>query len=182
LEFKGSKIRLCRYIARPAVAEPRLSLTERGEVRYTLKTPYRDGTTHVVLQPLDFLARLAALVPRPRVNLTRFHGVLAPNAKWRGAVTPSGRGRGVRRAAPGVVPDAGAGDAAPATVKRQALSWAQRLKRVFRIEIERCGRCGGAVKVIAAIEEPAVIERILKHLGELAQSGAVRAGPRGPPA
>ena len=68
--------RLCRYISRPAVSEKRLSLTNSGLVRYQLKTPYRDGTTHIFFEPLDFLARLAALVPRPRVNLTRFHGVL----------------------------------------------------------------------------------------------------------
>ncbi len=173
--------RLCRYIARPALAEPRLSLTERGDIRYTLKTPYRDGTTHVVFQPLDFLARLAALVPRPRVNLTRFHGVLAPNAKWRGVVTPAGRGRGGRKAGTGAVPEGGAENAATAPAKRQAVSWAQRLKRVFRIEIERCGRCGGQMKVIAAIEDPAVIERILRYLGELGESGAVTVGPRGPP-
>ena len=67
--------RLCRYNTRPAIAEQRLSLTTRGWVRYQLKTPYRDCTTHVVLEPLDFLARLAALVPRPRVNLTRYLGV-----------------------------------------------------------------------------------------------------------
>jgi len=48
-------------------------------VRYQLKTPYRDGTTHVLFEPLDFLARLAALVPKPRVNLIRYHGVFAPN-------------------------------------------------------------------------------------------------------
>jgi hypothetical protein len=176
--------RLCRYIARPALAEPRLSLTDRGEVRYTLKTPYKDGTTHVVFQPLDFLARLASLVPRPRVNLTRFHGVLAPNAKWRGAVTPSGRGRGGCRVEPGAAPAGGAQEVAPSPRPRQAMNWAQRLKRVFRVEIERCGRCGGQVKVIAAIEDPAVIERILTHLGESGASGkgsAVPVGPRGPP-
>ena len=49
----------------------RLSLTPNGNVRYQLKTPYRDGTTHVIFEPLDFIARLAALVPKPRVNLTR---------------------------------------------------------------------------------------------------------------
>ena len=48
-------------------------------MRYQLKTPYRDGTTHVLFEPLDFLARLAALVPKPRVNLIRYHGVFAPN-------------------------------------------------------------------------------------------------------
>lgn len=45
--------------------------------------------------PVDFIARLAALVPKPRVNLTRFHGVLAPNHRWRGLVTPAKRGKGV---------------------------------------------------------------------------------------
>jgi hypothetical protein len=59
--------RLCRYISRPAVSEKRLSLTPNGNVRYQLKTPYRDGTTHVIFEPLDFIARLAALVPKPRV-------------------------------------------------------------------------------------------------------------------
>ena len=86
--------RLCRYIARPAVSEKRLSLTPNGNVRYQLKTPYRDGTTHVLFEPLDFIARLAALVPRPRVNLTRFHGVFAPNSTHRAWVTPAKRGKG----------------------------------------------------------------------------------------
>jgi len=59
----------------------------RGLVRYQLKTPYSDGTTHVLFEPLDFIARLAALVPKPRVNLTRFHGVFAPNSAHRAQVT-----------------------------------------------------------------------------------------------
>jgi hypothetical protein len=63
--------RLCRYISRPAISEKRRSLTPNGKVRYELKTPYLDGTTHVIFEPLDSIARLAALVPKPRVNLTR---------------------------------------------------------------------------------------------------------------
>src|SRR5690554_7959492 len=86
--------RLCRYISRPAVSEKRLSLTRGGNVRYQLKAPYRDGTMHVIFEPLDFIARLAGLVPRPRVNLTRFHGVFAPNSRHRALVTPAQRGRG----------------------------------------------------------------------------------------
>jgi len=50
------------------------------------------GTTHIVLEPVDFMARLAALVPPPRAHLTRFHGVFAPHAALRAAVTPVGRG------------------------------------------------------------------------------------------
>ena len=71
-----------------------LSLTRQGKVRYELKTPYRDGTTHVIFEPVDFIAKLAALVPKPRVNLTRFHGVFAPNSKHRALVTPAKRGKG----------------------------------------------------------------------------------------
>ena len=88
--------RLCRYITRPAISEKRLSLTSNGKVRYELKTPWRDGTTHVFFEPLDFIARLAALVPKPRVNLTRFHGVFAPNSKHRAGVTPARRGKKVK--------------------------------------------------------------------------------------
>ena len=73
-----------------------MELTDQGMVSYALKTAYRDdGTTHVLferggLPPLDFMAKLAALVPRPRTNLTRFHGVLAPNSRYRESVTPLG--------------------------------------------------------------------------------------------
>jgi hypothetical protein len=76
-----------------AGAERRLSLTHQGKVRYELKTPYRDGTTHVIFEPVNFIAKLAALVPRPRINLTRFHGVFAPNSKHRVWVTPARRGK-----------------------------------------------------------------------------------------
>lgn len=86
--------RLCRYISRPAVSKKRLSLAPNGYVRYQLKTPDRDGTTHVIFEPLDFMAKLAALLPKPRVNLTRFHGVCAPNSKHRALVTPAKRGKG----------------------------------------------------------------------------------------
>ena len=61
--------------------EPADGFEDRGQVVYRLKHPFRDGATHVVLDPIDFIARLAALVPRPRAHLTRYHGVFAPNCK-----------------------------------------------------------------------------------------------------
>jgi hypothetical protein len=152
--------RLCRYISRPAVSEKRLSLTPNGSIRYQLKTPYKDGTTHVIFEPMDFIAKLAALMPKPRVNLTRFHGVFAPNSKHRALVTPAKRGKGSKLKAPDE-----AQDQTPAE-RRAAMTWAQRLKRVFNIDIETCGECGGAVKVIACIEDPVVIRKILTHLKE----------------
>jgi hypothetical protein len=158
---KDKRERLCRYIARPAVAIPRLSLSSAGKVLYTLKTPYRDGTTQVAFEPVDFIARLAALVPKPRVNLTRFHGVLAPNHRWRGLVTPARRGKGVKRIAHT--------EARSPAERHVAMSWAQRLKRVFNIDIEVCSRCGGSVRVIACIEDQDVIDRILSHLRDQEQ-------------
>ncbi len=147
--------RLCRYVSRPPIAVERLALTSSGLVRYQLKTPYRDGTTHIVLDPLDLMARLAALVPPPRMHLTRFHGVFAPHSRLRAAVTPAHRGVG------------GKGDQLdadrPLTPRHVAMTWAQRLKRVFGIDIDTCARCGGKLKVIASIEEPEVIARMLAH-------------------
>lgn len=51
-------------ISRPAVSEKRLSLTPNGDVSYQLKTPYRNGTSHVIFEPLNFIARQGALVPK----------------------------------------------------------------------------------------------------------------------
>jgi len=80
--------RPCRYITRPPIATKRLTVDDRGRVVYRYKRPFRDGSTHVVLEPLDFMARLAALAPRPRLNLTRFHGIFAPNFKHRHKIVP----------------------------------------------------------------------------------------------
>jgi Putative transposase len=55
--------RVILFGARPPIATERLALTDGGNIRYTLKTPYRDGTTHVIFEPLDFMPRLAALAP-----------------------------------------------------------------------------------------------------------------------
>ncbi len=79
---------LCRYITRPALSDERVQLNAAGQVELKLKSPWRDGTTHLVMSPLEFMQRLAALVPRPRLHLIRFHGWLAPNAKLRSLVVP----------------------------------------------------------------------------------------------
>jgi hypothetical protein len=146
--------RLCRYITRPAIAERRLSLANNGNVVIALKTPYNDGTTHVVLSPMEFMGRLAALVPKPRVNLTRFHGVFS-----RGGLPPNSKLREY------VVPQKPVEEQESPKPKAYSMTWGQRLKRVFAIDIEKCEKCGGPVRIIASIEDPDVIQKILKHLG-----------------
>ena len=113
-------------MSRPPIAAGRLALSSSGQVRYTLKTPYRDGTTHIVLEPLDLMARLAALVPPPRMHLTRFHGVFAPRSRLRAAVTPAHRGVGTTEKTP-------ADPCKPPTPRHVAMNWARRLKLVFGI-------------------------------------------------
>ncbi len=168
--------RLCRYISRPAVSEKRLSLTRGGNVRYQLQTPYRAGTPPGIYAPLDFNARLAALVPKPRVTLPRFHGVFAPNSRHRALVTPAKRGRGNKVRV--------ADEPATPAQRRASMTWAQRRKRVFNIDIEPCSGCGGAMKVIACIEDPIVSKQILEHLKHNAETRGTRALPesRAPPA
>jgi len=88
---------------------------------------------------------LVSLVPKPRVNLTRFHGVFAPNSKYRALVTPTKRGKGKK---------ARTSDDAQyqtPTERRASMTWAQRLRRVFDIDVATCSGCGGKVKIIASI-------------------------------
>ena len=150
---------LCRYITRPALANERVQTNAAGQVVLRLKTPWRDGTTHLVMSPLEFMQRLAALVPRPRLHLIRFHGVLAPNAKLRALVVPQ------KPEAPAQAAPPAECEAICAHHRPTRMSWARMLKRVFEIDLEHCPNCGGELKIIAAILEQPVIEKILTHLG-----------------
>jgi hypothetical protein len=80
--------RICRYAGRPPLATQRLSLLPDGRLLYRLKRRWRDGTSHVIFEPLELIEKLAALVPPPRFNLVRYHGVLAPSAAFRPLVIP----------------------------------------------------------------------------------------------
>ena len=80
---------------------------------------------HVIFEPVDFIAKLAALVPKPRVNLTRFHGVFAPNSKHRALVMLAKRGKGSKSKGADVQ------DEKTPVQRHAAMTWAQRLKRVF---------------------------------------------------
>ena len=57
--------RLCRYVCRPPIAQERLEETATGKLRYSLKKAWRDGTVALVLDPLDLLARVCALISPP---------------------------------------------------------------------------------------------------------------------
>jgi hypothetical protein len=151
--------RLCRYVLRPAVVSERLHRCDDGQVLWRLPRPWRDGTTHMRFDPCDFLARLAVLVPRPRVNLLFYHGVLGARSAWRRAIVPetaSGAGEAPAAAAES------APDAAPTPRSRQ---WADLMQRSFGFDVLACDQCGGRLRLIALIQQAEVIRRILTHLG-----------------
>ena len=153
--------KLCRYLARPPIAEGRLERSEAGEVIYRFKKKWSDGTRAVVFSPLEFMEKLVALIPPPRIHLARFHGVLAPNANWRSLVVPS------TVANPDGLDESGTQgpEAVPPSTRKKRLSWAELLKRVFQIDLTECPDCGGEVKLIAVIMERKVVCKILDHLG-----------------
>ena len=154
--------RLCRYITRPAIANERPKRNRAGQVVLQLKSPYRDGTTHVVISPLEFLQRLAALVPLSQAA--------SDSLPWRArrARQTKGADRSKRaRQRPGGLRSPRPGRLSPSPHELACL-----LKRVFDIDIEQCPRCGARLKIIATIVDPRVIITILTHLGLPARAPA----------
>ena len=145
------------------MAQDRLRLLADGRVLLTLKTAWADGTRHLVFEPLTLLEKLAALTPRPRINLVLYHGVLAPHAGWRARVVAFG-------AAPvdaaGVTASASANasrdPAVPPTPRHWA--WADLMRRAFDIDVLACPRCGGRLRLHAVVEDPAAVRAILAAL------------------
>jgi hypothetical protein len=143
-------------------------ISPAGDVVLQLKSPYHDGTTPIVMAPREFMQRLAALVPRPRLHLIRFHGVLAPNAKLRPEIVPSAPVNATHTAAGHRNTTHASGPA------RISLSPAAQTGVRYR-HGTLFWSSGGTSKIIAAIEHPPVIAKLLTHLGLPA-----RAPPRSP--
>jgi hypothetical protein len=86
LDRKGRE-KLLRYFLRPPIATERFSILRDGSVAY--RTKYGRGSkTHRIMQPMEAMARIAALVPPPRRPVLRYHGVLAPGSPLRSLVVP----------------------------------------------------------------------------------------------
>jgi len=178
---RGRLERLCRYLMRPPVSDARLALAESGRIELELKTPYSDGTTHIVLDPMTLLERLAALVPPPRAHLVVYHGVLASSAASRADIVP----HSMNAASPTDSPPIGNASPAPAPgdtasvrsppPRSRNYTWAELMKRVFLIDVLQCP-CGGSRRLISSITEAGAIARILRCLG-LAETSRARGPP-----
>jgi hypothetical protein len=140
----------------------------------TLKTPWADGTRHLLFAPMELLEKLAALTPRPRINLILYHGVLAPHARWRARVVAYGALPGTAATAPNLGGDSDDDRASPPQPRHWA--WANLMRRAFDLDVLACPRCGGRLRLLGTIEDPVAIRAILDHLAASAE-GVYRAPP-----
>jgi hypothetical protein len=135
-----------------------------------MKRPAPNGATHLVLTAAQLCRRLLALVPPPRVNLTRFHGVFAPNARLRRLVAPAPPPPRTPDSKPTAATPAAASSAAPIPSDEQApqhvrrVPWAELLRRSFGVDVLRCHTCGLRRTVLAFISHAPTARRILLHL------------------
>jgi hypothetical protein len=158
---RAARERLCFYGARGALALSRLRELPDGRLCYRLRRPQRNGATELHLTGVELLQKLAPLIPPPRQNLTRFHGVFAGNARLRAAVVAGAR------PAPALVekPPPRPPPSASAVRSPYRIDWAALLKRVFDIDVLECRRCHGRLAVVAFITDADATARILRHLG-----------------
>jgi len=143
--------RQLRYMGRPPLSEERLSKTGDGRIVVKLKTAWSDGTSHIVMTPMDFMARLVALIPPPRKNQIRYHGVFAPNARLRQKVVPK------RVEAKTEEPE-------EASSSHARQDWAKMMARVFDVDVMMCPRCQSDMQTISFVTESKAIKKILDSL------------------
>ncbi len=134
-----------------------------GRVRVSFKAPWRSGTAHADMDAHQFLARLCALVPPPGFHMTRYYGVLASHHRLRERVIP-------KPAAPPpppqlaldfALPDDSPASSPSSSPRPRRIAWAKLLARVFAIDITRCRKCGGRMRVLEVVSDADAIARIL---------------------
>ena len=176
-QHSAGRERLLRYCARPMFAGEWLLWTGGGtQVRYRQPWAALQGhrpaqqpqqrTIELRLSASEFLDRVAAFIPQPRKHRHRYFGVLAPNSPWRALVAANAcrnPGAGSKAPRPKTVrTDSGASRAGhPARYL-----WAQLLAHIYGVFPLKCSGCGGRIRLVGFITEPATVRQILEHVGE----------------
>jgi hypothetical protein len=152
--------RLCRYLARPPLAQERLTALADGRLRYEMKRPWRDGTYAVVLEPLELMSRLAAMVPPQRFHMIRFHGVVSSHSSLRSRVVPEPPPEsGVKSREVQLSLSFDEESAAPSR-----RPWAWLLRHVFQLDVTSCPQCNAEMRWVEVATTPNAIARLLaKH-------------------
>ncbi len=171
-----------RYILRPPIAQERIQHGPDNLVRIAFKRPFSDGTVAVDMDPLSLLLRLCAAVPAPRFSpvedrearhTVRYAGVLAARSKVRPHIVRAHDDRDDDH-------DDVAGDDERVKRGSRYWPWAELMARTFKVDVEKCPRCGERMKLVALVQEKNSVERFLRRLGELFDVPE-RASARAPP-
>jgi hypothetical protein len=123
-------------------------------VKLRLKTPYSDGTTHLLFTYGEFIEKLVALVPPPRSHLVRWAGVFAPNSPYRKEISLEAEIKKGFQFESGDEKDG---------IKNY--SWSKMLAKVFKIDVTKCEGCGGEMQAMGSVQDRLSVERYLKHVG-----------------
>jgi ribosomal protein S27E len=160
---------MARYAVRPPVAVDRVNVSSDGRVLLSIPPDPRTGATLLVLDPLEWIRRLTNQIPDPRSHMVRYYGAYANRARklYRRSADDDPAATAMERE-----------EADPATLPRRR-SWARLLKKVFEVELV-CPRCGTALVVVSFVQDPEVVDRILRHVRDEKVEQLFEA--RGPPA
>jgi len=159
--------KLIEYIARGPISNKRLQITEAGHVKLELKTPWSNGTTHLLFTKEEFLEKLAALIPPPRTHLVRWNGIFRSNSPERKLIAPK----------PEVKKGFQFREQQECHTKPKNHAWSKVLALVFKIDVTKCVHCEGKLRAVAAIQDRDEITRYLIHLG-IDHEAPARAPPR----
>jgi hypothetical protein len=142
---------LARYVARPAYAKERIEQSYDGQILWRLKRPWTNGTTHLKFSGMEFVERLTSLIPPPRVNLIRYHGLYSPRHLQRKQSIPGPKS--VRLTHKNT------------TRLDYRTPWAQLLQRVFKYDVLQCLTCHNKYEYVCEVTQPHIIRKLLTHLG-----------------
>lgn len=185
---KDGRERLIRYCARPALSMERMSETRDGLIAYRLRHAQKGKATHRVMQPVDFLARIAAVTTPPRHPLIRYFGVYGPHSSLRKLCVPdvddapqaepttsTSHATGSTPTAPDpdgtqtLPPDPPAQGAATKLTAGIApcptrIDWATLLKRTYDLDVLSCS-CGGRLRVVELVTDAERVKELLEQFG-----------------
>ncbi len=164
---------LCRYAARPPLAEAQLEVQEDESVKLSFRSPTRSGQSSMVLHPVALVRRLAWLVPPPRRHQLRYAGVLAPASRLRRRVVSVGR-------VAVQVTWVGPRKCEPFEPVPYRAAWARLLARVYDVDGQACEACGGPLRPVGAGLPPDAATWLASHAYGTDHSAPTGTGP--PPA
>ena len=160
--------KLVRYMAGPAISDERVIIEGPQSIRVKLKSRWTDGTESLLFTPSEFLERLVALIPATKFHTTRYYGVLASRSPHRRYLpdkpTPLVDVEQNADAQDSITPLAGSSDKNQKPRKRKRISWAQLIKRAFKIDVLKCDKCGGSMKLIGVVFDQPTITTTLRAL------------------